>query len=501
MRTDNDRRAALRNLPPDLTGTYKQLLDEIAQVPNDLTLVWKAFIWLLFVPDRFTLSDLVTAVAIDPDEGFSLDRRLSEDTELLELCGPLLRYSPVTRTVEFGHFSVVQYLLSPTLPSGGNNTHFIDTPDSKSVIARCCRSAYASKEGLGTFGPKIGMLWDYLAWSIGVQYIPMPPLQSALYFENFGQVFFEQHNTDKRTADKHPTCQEIELHRYDLQSLYNGFGDTVTLSALEQAVNLAITQNGSVGIIIDMLSAKASLRGENVLYDPVAFQLSVRMGRKDLVERLYTARITAEPTKPIASHQSLPFYPVSQQVSIQVPDREQNLDPEMAEILVDRARKEWREDDVFPPPIVAAAGLGRVGVVEILLDMDDNVGLSVTHWQGTTALHLACFHKSPDILQALLTTQLDINAQNSLGYTSLHVAVVLGRLEAANALLSRCDLEIADLNGLTALHHAARVGNKDITKALLLGGAKETSSKFGTPSEIALNCQRYDVIPILAKFK
>lgn len=183
MRTDRERKTALHELPPDLPRTYKRVLDRLAEVPTDLMIARKAFMWLLFLPHRLTLSELGMAVAIDPGEGFSLDRRLDNNTDLLDICGSLLRYSATTDVVEFGHFSVVQYLTSQTLPGGEPNPYYVDSVDGKAFIGKCVHSAYPQRGLLGEFGKQISLLWDYLAWSTGVQRASRVPIPQGYCFK------------------------------------------------------------------------------------------------------------------------------------------------------------------------------------------------------------------------------------------------------------------------------------------------------------------------------
>jgi hypothetical protein len=68
LHTDADRRFAIENLPPGLSRTYDEMVDQIKQTPGShWKLAKRAFQWLLCCTRPVTLRELVVAVVIDPD--------------------------------------------------------------------------------------------------------------------------------------------------------------------------------------------------------------------------------------------------------------------------------------------------------------------------------------------------------------------------------------------------------------------------------------------------
>jgi ankyrin repeat protein len=74
-----------------------------------------------------------------------------------------------------------------------------------------------------------------------------------------------------------------------------------------------------------------------------------------------------------------------------------------------------------------------------------------------------------DVLALLQTPDIDVNAANRLGYTSLHWAARRGQTAVVTALLEvpGIDVNAADADGHTPLHWAARLGRTDIAAELL----------------------------------
>jgi ankyrin repeat protein len=74
-----------------------------------------------------------------------------------------------------------------------------------------------------------------------------------------------------------------------------------------------------------------------------------------------------------------------------------------------------------------------------------------------------------DVLALLQTPDIDVNAPNQLGSTSLHVAALNGRTEIVNALLGAPGIDVNAPNdgGLTPLHFAAQYGRTETVNALL----------------------------------
>ncbi|GAB1291679.1 B-cell lymphoma 3 protein homolog [Apodemus speciosus] len=141
---------------------------------------------------------------------------------------------------------------------------------------------------------------------------------------------------------------------------------------------------------------------------------------------------------------------------------------------------------------------------------------------GQTAVHLACEHRSPSCLQALLDNatpgSVDLEARNYEGLTALHVAVNTGCQETVLLLLERgADIDAVDIkSGRSPLIHAVENNSLNMVQLLLLAPGRPIShyvdqgpSAFcfrsagikGVPPECAARVCRPSVPPYLAHFK
>ena len=134
-------------------------------------------------------------------------------------------------------------------------------------------------------------------------------------------------------------------------------------------------------------------------------------------------------------------------------------------------------------PLHLAAAAGREKLCRTLLD-----ARSSAHAQnsfGNTPLHSAVHSGSAKIVELLLECGADANVYNHRGSTALNVVAFLAQpdvqndgksedacIDIASLLISRgkVDVNIADVNGYTALHIAAQRGCNNLVKVLVVEG-------------------------------
>ncbi|XP_008850217.1 B-cell lymphoma 3 protein [Nannospalax galili] len=109
---------------------------------------------------------------------------------------------------------------------------------------------------------------------------------------------------------------------------------------------------------------------------------------------------------------------------------------------------------------------------------------------GQTAAHLACEHRSPSCLQALLDSAapgtVDLEARNYEGLTALHVAVNTECQEAVLLLLDRgADIDAVDIkSGRSPLIHAVENNSLSMVQLLLLHGANVNAQMYSGSSAL-----------------
>lgn len=113
----------------------------------------------------------------------------------------------------------------------------------------------------------------------------------------------------------------------------------------------------------------------------------------------------------------------------------------------------------------------KKGMLETIRELQrDGYLLSVvdTQYHEFTALHYAAQFGHTDVMEFLISHDVDTNQKDNMGLTPLHIAAYYGMREAVKVLLRKgANPNLQDKVGSTPLHLAARKGNKPIILALL----------------------------------
>ncbi|KAG8525570.1 uncharacterized protein KY384_009214 [Bacidia gigantensis] len=148
-----------------------------------------------------------------------------------------------------------------------------------------------------------------------------------------------------------------------------------------------------------------------------------------------------------------------------------------------------------------AAGNGHVKSMEVLLACDADVN-SLSSVYGTP-LHAACRNMHAEAAKSLLNRKVDVSIKDNREHTPLHEAA------PANEGLDDIFLDIlrlrpdlideADVDGVTALHHASISGNARIAKMLLDAGADcSIGDKYqAQPLFRAAGCGHAEIVELL----
>jgi ankyrin repeat protein len=145
-------------------------------------------------------------------------------------------------------------------------------------------------------------------------------------------------------------------------------------------------------------------------------------------------------------------------------------------------------------PIQAAAEVGSITVVQLLLDNRANINAPPGKECGRTALQAACSTEAPNIelVKLLLDNGADVQAPAGFkqGFTALQGAAIQGHIKIALMLLDagvEVNAEPAAIEGRTALDGAAENGRLDMVQLLLnLGAESEEPGATGFDEAIRL---------------
>ncbi len=146
-----------------------------------------------------------------------------------------------------------------------------------------------------------------------------------------------------------------------------------------------------------------------------------------------------------------------------------------------------------------AAEIGDTKTLRRLLN-EANVDINAQDSEGYTALHWAIGKMHTDVAKILLGAGANLNLQDQDGWTPLHLAADWGQVKEVKLLLDAgADPNITTNRNETPLHYAGWCGSVDAINLLLKAGAKDNiKDNFGyTPLALAIKCKRSDVAEVL----
>ena len=127
-------------------------------------------------------------------------------------------------------------------------------------------------------------------------------------------------------------------------------------------------------------------------------------------------------------------------------------------------------------PWLLAGASGRTGMLAAMIPAGPD--FSMRNRYGGNALIPACERGHVETVALLLTTKIDVDHVNNLGWTCLLEVVILGdggarHQEVARLVLAAgADPNIADKDGVTALAHAIARGQREVARVIREAGGK-----------------------------
>lgn len=185
-----------------------------------------------------------------------------------------------------------------------------------------------------------------------------------------------------------------------------------------------------------------------------------------------------------------PDTPADTSSPVETMPKDLDVDPKLIDII-----------EVSPPPetdvlenfsLHVAASRGNHDLVRILLDRGININTQDS--RGFTALHLAAMYGHEYTVALLLLRRADVNPKDRWGYTPLHAAGVAGEWRSVRVLVQYggADIEATENTGKTPLHIAVAGGDPEdggsleAVRELLANGASQDAvdSSGKTPAQL-----------------
>ena len=123
----------------------------------------------------------------------------------------------------------------------------------------------------------------------------------------------------------------------------------------------------------------------------------------------------------------------------------------------------------FADPIHDAAWDGDLAGVQA--ELDKGVNVNAENSVGQTPLHIAAGEDHKEIAELLIVNGVDVNAKDDFGQIPLHEAAWEGHTEIVELLIANgADVNVSNPGDPTPLHYAAIWGHKEIVELLIAGG-------------------------------
>ena len=148
-----------------------------------------------------------------------------------------------------------------------------------------------------------------------------------------------------------------------------------------------------------------------------------------------------------------------------------------ARLLIERGADINAQDEIADSAFLLAGARGQTGIVRAALKAQPPPDFKRLNRYGGTALIPACHYGHVETVRLLLTTAIDVNHVNRLGWSALLEAIILGdggvaHTEIVRLLLAhRADPNLSDAQGVTPLAHAQQRGQREIARLLRAAGA------------------------------
>lgn len=149
-----------------------------------------------------------------------------------------------------------------------------------------------------------------------------------------------------------------------------------------------------------------------------------------------------------------------------------------------------------PPLFLAVSNHATDAQEKIKILLQAGVDINEQNALGETALHLACVDQSKEMVSFLLQQGANINAVNNRRMSALGMAIYTERLDLIELLIEAgADVNMATNKGVSALHLACEKGDKRLIDWLLQKGADphKENADFKTPLSMAILAGHFDL--------
>ena len=469
-------RRALEEFPATLDWTYERALQGIPDAKWECAHI---LLQCVLVSSRpLLVEELAEFLAFDFNTGplpqFQADCRLEDPEDaLLSTCPGLLTVVEVngSRTVQFPHFSVKQFLVSsrrakPTRPGDRSSRFHVDLTHAHTIVAKACLSVLLSLDSkFSRDSIRDFPLADYAArhWADHAQIDHV-----SKHIENAMNLLFDPRKP----------------HFAVWTSLYNPDECLPPLPRSKSPRQPRGTPLHYVAMygfrgVVDFLASisRGGIDGINNLgtsHDQTPLGVACEVGHVETAERLLSHGANANARD---GNERTPLHWASQEGRLNI-----------AQLLLGRYADANARDGNKRTPLHLASREGHLELAELLLDREADV--NALDGSNRTPLHWASQEGRLKVAELLIKRNAGANARDGSNRTPLHWASQEGRLEVAEFLIGRgTNADARDGSDRTPLHLASQEGHLDVVQLLLKRGADQNAWDESGQTPLHLACR------------
>ncbi|KAK1831808.1 ankyrin repeat-containing domain protein [Podospora conica] len=444
----------LQALPAGLAQTFRAQLERLDE--GDLAMALQIVQIVMYARRELDLAELVEALAVTPaaqDLNQLKMHKLRDPADIFEICGCLIKQSPSHGRISLAHFSVYEFFAAATLEAGRPNEYALLKRESSLNLLEIC-TTYLSMDDFSTqsFSDSVSIALGPLGDEIVPQIFSDTPLL------DYAARFWWCHLNDTDPDDfdrawplfhRLLLAQRNSLHSLVMVCRYLNDGHKYPVGA--QAIHIAAL-HGLDRLVSALLDNDTHWRQSQTQDSRTALHIAVEQGQDEVLRIVLT----------------------------------QNQSPESWPVVD-------LQDNQGRTALHIAVELGNIEAVRLLLDA--GASIKVQCRTGTTPIFVAVENRWDEVAD-LMSKRMRPDMWKETERTPLHAAAQAGSLAWATSLIkAQKDLvNVRDVIGWAAIHHAADNGHREIVDLLLKSGSDVLPrDKIGwTPLHAAIKGRHLD---------
>ncbi|KAJ7440551.1 ankyrin repeat domain-containing protein, partial [Mycena galericulata] len=452
---------ALKHLPKGLNTTYDSAMKRIEdQGDKNKQIAYSTLTWVVNAKRPLTVSEIQTALAVEPDSQELDDDNVMDIQTILSVCAGLVIMDKESSLVRLVHYTTQEYL---------DSIQARLFPDAQTEIARTLLTVLAfdgypdSSWKLGDLPPLVKYSQYCLAHAVGQPEVQLRETLLRFLCCAFQWIEAMNHGVSwEYTWDFPPWNYGSSLHI----AAAGGHIEIVRI-LLEKGANINAA-GGREGSSLHIAAARGHTEIVRILLEKGA-NVNAAGGRDGSSLHIAAARGHIENVRILLEKgANVNAAEGGDGSSLQAAAARGHT--EIVGILLEKGANVNSAQGLYGSSLQVAAAGGHTEIVGILLEKGANV--NATGGEDRSSLQAAAARGHTEIVRILLEKGADVNAAGGRYGSSLHIAAARGHTEIVRYLLEKgADINAAQGRDGSLLHIAAARGHTEIVRILLEKGA------------------------------